>query len=119
MRPAKRPRATDRHLAGFAGRKTNHSPVLFMFGGAASDLHHGGSDFDGHPLVLQKLPRQFGMKLRQRENGFPLVSECRRRIFREWRQLSDAIAALSTNALKQSSWYRTPVTHPVKSAGPR
>ena len=35
--------------------------------------------------------------------GFPLVSECRRRIFREWRQLSDAIAALSTNALKQSS----------------
>jgi hypothetical protein len=25
------------------------------------------------------------------------------RIFREWRQLSDAIAALSTNALKQSS----------------
>jgi hypothetical protein len=33
--------------------------------------------------------------------------------------LSDAIAALSTNALKQSSWYRTPVTHPVKSAGPR
>jgi hypothetical protein len=92
--------------------------ALFMFGGAASDLHHGGSDFDGHPLVLQKLPRQFGTKLRQCENGFPLVSECRRRIFREWRQLSDAIAALSTNALKQSSWYRTRVTDPVKSAGP-
>jgi hypothetical protein len=54
-----------------------------------------------------------------RGGGFPLVSECRRRIFREWRQLSDAIAALSTNALKQSSWYRTPVTHPVKSAGLR
>src|SRR5258708_22609990 len=93
--------------------------ALFMFGGDASDLHHGGSDFDGHPLVLQKLPRQFGTKLRQRENGFPLVSECRRRIFREWRQLSDAIAALSTNALQQRSWYRTPVTHPVKSPGPR
>jgi hypothetical protein len=30
--------------------------------------------------------------------GFPLVSECRGRIFREWRQLSDAIAALSTSA---------------------
>ena len=58
--------------------------ALFMFGGAASDPHHGGPDFDGHPLVLQKLPRQFGMKLRQRENGFPLVSECSRRIFREW-----------------------------------
>nr|WP_154072727.1 hypothetical protein [Bradyrhizobium erythrophlei] len=23
--------------------------ALFMFGGAASDLHHGGSDFDGLP----------------------------------------------------------------------
>jgi hypothetical protein len=41
-----------------------------------------------------------------------------KRIFREWRQLSDAtIAAPSTNAPKKSSWYRTPVTHPVKSAG--
>jgi hypothetical protein len=43
----------------------------------------------------------------------------RRRIFRKWRQSSNAIAVLSTNALKQSSWYRTPVTHPVKSAGLR
>src|SRR5258708_4965064 len=93
--------------------------ALFMFGGAASDLHHGGSDFDGPPPVLQKLPPPFGTKLRQRENSFSLVSEGRKRLFREWRQLSDAIAALSTNALKQSSWYRTPVTHPVKSAGSR
>jgi len=28
------------------------------------------------------------------------------RIFREWRQSSYAIAAPSTNVLKQSSWYR-------------
>jgi hypothetical protein len=42
-----------------------------------------------------------------------------RRIFREWRQSSNAIAAPSTNAPKQSSWYRTPATHPVKSAGLR
>jgi hypothetical protein len=34
-------------------------------------------------MALQKLPRQFGTKLRQCENGFPLVSGCRRRIFRE------------------------------------
>jgi hypothetical protein len=38
------------------------------------------------------------------------------RIFREWRQLSDAIAAPSTDALKQSSWYRIRVT---RSAGLR
>jgi hypothetical protein len=43
----------------------------------------------------------------------------RRRIFREWRQSSNAIAVRSTNALKQSSWYRTSVTHPVRSAGLR
>jgi len=36
--------------------------------------------------------------------GFPLVSECRSRIFREWRQLSDAIAALSTNALNETKF---------------
>jgi hypothetical protein len=50
---------------------------------------------------------------------FRLESARRRRIFREWLQSSNAIAVLSTNALKQSSWYRTPVTHPVKSAGLR
>jgi hypothetical protein len=38
------------------------------------------------------------------------------RIFREWRQLSDAIAAPSTNALKQSSWYRIRVTRSALSA---
>jgi hypothetical protein len=31
----------------------------------------------------------------------------------------NAIAVLSTNALKQNSWYRTPATHPVKFAGLR
>ena len=41
------------------------------------------------------------------------------RIFREWRQLSDAIAAPSTNALKQSSWYRIRVTRPARSVGLR
>jgi len=41
------------------------------------------------------------------------------RIFREWRQLSDAIAAPSTNALKQSSWYRKRVTRSARSAGLR
>src|ERR1700686_468703 len=34
----------------------------------------------------------------------------RRRIFREWRQLSDVVAAPSTNALTQSSWHRIRVT---------
>jgi hypothetical protein len=38
------------------------------------------------------------------------VSGCRRRIFREWRQSSNAIAASSTNALKQSSWSAASVT---------
>src|SRR5882672_3899637 len=41
------------------------------------------------------------------------------RIFREWRQLSDAIAAPSTNVLKQSSWYRIRVTRSARSAGLR
>ena len=50
---------------------------------------------------------------------FRLEPARRRRIFREWLQSSNAIAVLSTDALKQSSWYRTPVTHPVKSAGLR
>ena len=36
-----------------------------------------------------------------------------------WLQSSNAIAMLNTNALKQGSWHRTPVTHPVKSAGLR
>ena len=42
---------------------------------------------------------------------------CRGGIFRGWRQLSDAIAAPSTNALKQSSWYRIRVTRSARSAG--
>jgi hypothetical protein len=33
------------------------------------NLHHGGADFDGCPLVVHQLPGQFGVKLRQRENG--------------------------------------------------
>jgi hypothetical protein len=41
------------------------------------------------------------------------------RIFREWRQLSDAIAAPNTNVLKQSSWYRKRVTRSARSAGLR
>src|SRR6476660_2577322 len=41
----------------------------------------------------------------------------RGRIFPKWRQLSDVtIAAPSTIALKKSSWCRTLVTHPVRSA---
>src|SRR5882757_4674197 len=51
--------------------------------------------------------------------SFRYTQARRRRIFRKWRQSSNAIAVLSTNALKQSSWYRTPVTHPVMSAGLR
>src|SRR5258708_26241390 len=65
--------------------------ALFMFGGAASDLHHGGSGFDVHPLFLQKLPRQFGTKLRQREKRLPPCLGCRRRTFPEWRQFSQSI----------------------------
>jgi len=42
-----------------------------------------------------------------------------RRILREWRQLSDAIAAPSSNALKQSSWSRKRVTRSARSAGLR
>jgi hypothetical protein len=41
------------------------------------------------------------------------------RIFRAWRQLSDAIAAPSINALKQRYWYRKRVTRSARSAGPR
>src|SRR6267378_2012782 len=41
----------------------------------------------------------------------------RGRIFPKWRQLSDVtIAAPSTIALTRSSWCRTLVTHPVRSA---
>jgi hypothetical protein len=37
-------------------------------------------------------------------------------IFREWRQLCDAIAAPSTDALKKSSWYRIRVLIPLDVA---
>jgi hypothetical protein len=33
------------------------------------NLHHGRSDFDGRALVVQQLPRQFGVKLGQREDS--------------------------------------------------
>jgi hypothetical protein len=42
-----------------------------------------------------------------------------RRIFRAWRQLSDAIAVPSTDALKQSSCCRIRVARSARSAGPR
>src|SRR6266478_530781 len=51
--------------------------------------------------------------------GIGVDPACRRGIFRGWRQLSDAIAAPSTNALKQSSWYRIRVTRSARSAGLR
>jgi hypothetical protein len=51
--------------------------------------------------------------------GIGVELACRRGIFREWRQLSGAIAAPSTNALKKSSWYRTRVTRSARSAGLR
>ena len=41
------------------------------------------------------------------------------RIFRGWRQLFNAIAAPSTDALKRSSWYRIQVTRSARSAGRR
>ena len=51
--------------------------------------------------------------------GIGVDLACRGGIFRGWRQLSDAIAAPSTNALKQSSWYRIRVTRSARSAGLR
>ena len=39
--------------------------------------------------------------------------------FQEWRQSSNAVTVLTTNALKQSSCRRTRVTHPATSAGLR
>src|SRR6266566_7361979 len=42
-----------------------------------------------------------------------------KRIFVEWRQLCNAIAAPSTDALKRSSWYRIRVTRSARSAGLR
>ena len=53
------------------------------------------------------------------EEGIGVDLACRRGIFRGWRQLSDAIAAPSTNALKQNSWYRIRVTRSARSAGLR
>jgi hypothetical protein len=41
------------------------------------------------------------------------------RIFVGWRQLSNAIAAPSTDALKRSSWYRIRVTRSARSVGLR
>jgi hypothetical protein len=41
------------------------------------------------------------------------------RIFRGWRQLFNAIAAPSTDALKRSSWHRIRVTRSARSAGLR
>jgi hypothetical protein len=41
------------------------------------------------------------------------------RIFRGWRQLFNAIAAPSTDALKRSSWHRIQVTRSARSAGLR
>jgi hypothetical protein len=41
---------------------------------------------------------------------------CSGRIFREWRQLSNAIAVPSTNALKISSWHRIRVARSARSA---
>jgi hypothetical protein len=46
------------------------------------------------------------------------LADCKR-IFETWLQSSNAIAAPSTDALMRSSWYRIPVTHPVRSAGLR
>jgi hypothetical protein len=39
-----------------------------------------------------------------------------KRIFPEWRQLCNAIAAPSTDAPKRSSWYRIRVTRSARSA---
>src|SRR6202043_4002287 len=39
-----------------------------------------------------------------------------KRIFPGWRQLCNAIAAPSTDALKRSSWYRIRVTRSARSA---
>jgi hypothetical protein len=41
------------------------------------------------------------------------------RIFGGWRQLFNAIAAPSIDALKRSSWYRIRVTRSARFAGPR
>src|SRR5258708_18984525 len=70
--------------------------ALFMFGGAASDLHHGGSGFYWHPLVLQKLSPPIRTKLRQREKGFSLFLGCPKRLFPESPQMLESNSAPCT-----------------------
>jgi hypothetical protein len=77
--------------------------VLFVFDRVSQ------VEFRGVPIRTLAVPNRCGF---MQPSGAP-------KRFLVWRQLFNAIAALSTDALKRSSWYRKRVTRSARSVGLR